>query len=349
MLLVGTCSDPDAIDYVMLNLRPDRRFNIADPAYDRVMQVCQLRKAELALMVLTAQQIEKFDKLTAELSKLDDDKLKAKLKDPDGDVRLAALMVIVQKRRPLQGEVIALLADKKAGGALRQMTRQALIHLSRGTDFGPTPDDGPDDRALAVRRWREWWARQDYNPNHKEPAELTTVPPAADPDKDKPKPADEAKVKLDAARLADDLQKANADTRESVLAKLQERKGGAYTQALAGVIAKLDGMAKDDARTALVERLTRMTAATLKGYLTGDDAELRRAAALATAIREDKALIPQLIDLLDDSEADVARAAKAALKSLSGEDFGPGVKATDKERAEAVKKWRAWWEKRAEK
>ncbi len=38
-------------------------------------------------------------------------------------------------------------------------------------------------------------------------------------------------------------------------------------------------------------------------------------------------------------------AARAALRSLTGENFGPPNAAEDKERIEAIRKWRAWWAK----
>jgi len=58
--------------------------------------------------------------------------------------------------------------------------------------------------------------------------------------------------------------------------------------------------------------------------------------------------VPKLIALLEDRELLAARAAHAALKALAGEDFGPARDATAEECAEAVKKWRQWWEKHKE-
>ena len=54
----------------------------------------------------------------------------------------------------------------------------------------------------------------------------------------------------------------------------------------------------------------------------------------------------ELIDLLGDENAGVREAAHAALVKLSkGTDHGPAKNATTEERDEAVKKWRAWWDK----
>jgi hypothetical protein len=47
--------------------------------------------------------------------------------------------------------------------------------------------------------------------------------------------------------------------------------------------------------------------------------------------------------LLEDPEPPVARAAQAALKGLTGQDFGPPAEATRAERGKAVAAWKAWW------
>jgi HEAT repeat protein len=73
---------------------------------------------------------------------------------------------------------------------------------------------------------------------------------------------------------------------------------------------------------------------------------VRRAAALAVAMKEDKTHIERLIDMLDDRETTVCRAAYAALKSLSNEDFGPAADATGEEYRKAVAAWRAWWKEK---
>jgi hypothetical protein len=62
-------------------------------------------------------------------------------------------------------------------------------------------------------------------------------------------------------------------------------------------------------------------------------------------MKEEKTHIPKLIDLLKDPEPPVARAAHAALKSLTDKDFGPATTATSAERDKAVAEWKAWWSK----
>jgi hypothetical protein len=158
---------------------------------------------------------------------------------------------------------------------------------------------------------------------------------------DREKPATDADAQ--AARLGKQLASAGEDRQEQLLKELRDSKGAAYTQALADAIPKLDGEAKKRARGTLADRLSRMTPETLEVKLADNDAEVRRAAALAVAMKEDKAHTYQLIELLGDDEATVSRAAYAALKSLTGQDFGPAKDAGRAERVKAIRAWKEWW------
>ncbi len=149
----------------------------------------------------------------------------------------------------------------------------------------------------------------------------------------------------DAVRLRDDLLKAGPEKQASLVDTMRDAKGVAYTQALAAAIPKLEGDVRKKAREALAERMARMASATLGDKLREDAPEVRRAAALACAMKEDRAHVERLIELLDDPEMSVQRAAYAALKSLSGEDHGPAVDASLAERAKSVAAWRGWWVK----
>jgi hypothetical protein len=151
----------------------------------------------------------------------------------------------------------------------------------------------------------------------------------------------------EAGRLGDDLVRGPEARQQEALEKLRDSKGAAYTEALAGAIPKLGGAMKTKAREALADRLSRMTPATLAERLQDPDAEMRRAAALACAMKDERSQIPRLIELLEDKEATVVRAAHAALKALAGKDVGdgPAADATPAEHAKAVAAWKAWWEK----
>jgi len=158
-------------------------------------------------------------------------------------------------------------------------------------------------------------------------------------------PIDKEDVESHAARLSDELAKADATQQTELLEKLQEGKGTMYTLAIAGAIPRLSGDAKTKARDALATRFTRMTAVTLRQELQDDDPEIRRAATLACAMKDDKSHITDLIPMLQDREPIVGRAAHAALKSLSGKDFGPKTGATAQDLAKAVEAWKGWWDK----
>lgn len=133
-------------------------------------------------------------------------------------------------------------------------------------------------------------------------------------------------------------------------AKLDEAvagRGEKWTRGLTLAAARLDGERRFQARDALAERLTRMTQKTLRDMLKDPEAELRRAACLATAMKEDADMIPDLISKLADPNEFVVRAARAGLKSFGqiGTDFGPKNGADDDAKTKAAEAWAAWYEK----
>jgi hypothetical protein len=172
------------------------------------------------------------------------------------------------------------------------------------------------------------------------PAEVSPLPLAPSPPLPVAPAPDES-----AGRLAGEFLKASGAKQEQLLEELKKSKGGAYTLALANAIDRLSGSLKTKAREALAERLARMTPATLRDMLQDEAPEIRRAAALACAMKEQKDFIPDLAKLLDDSEAVVARAAYSALKELTGEDFGPSPNASPESRRRAAMAYVQWWEK----
>ncbi|HEX4607586.1 MAG TPA: HEAT repeat domain-containing protein [Urbifossiella sp.] len=168
------------------------------------------------------------------------------------------------------------------------------------------------------------------------PAPVAPATPAARP----------AAVDADAASgLADELARAPAAGWEPLLERVRDGKGPEFTRALVAAIPRLDGERKRSAREALAERLSRMAADTLRGMMTGPDAELRRGAVLAAAMRDDKDHVPDLIARLADDEELVVRAARAGLRSLAGgrADLGPEPNSTAAQRRAAAAAWRAWW------
>ncbi len=124
----------------------------------------------------------------------------------------------------------------------------------------------------------------------------------------------------------------------------REAKGSQHTAALIRTIPRVDGDRQKQAREALAERLTRMTAITLRTMLNDSDAELRRAACLAVAMKDDKAMIPDLIAKIADPVEFVVRSARAGLRALSEQDFGPMPGADADARTKAAAEWKKWYD-----
>jgi hypothetical protein len=142
----------------------------------------------------------------------------------------------------------------------------------------------------------------------------------------------QAEVDLKAARLCREVVQADGFQRVALLGSLRDGKGLAYTLALAGVIPALRGEMQETARQYLTDRLSRMTAETLRDKLGDDDPEVRRAAVLACTRKGKRELVPDLIALLEGDEPLTTRLAEAGLKELTGRSF------------EAPGAWQAWWQ-----
>ena len=136
-----------------------------------------------------------------------------------------------------------------------------------------------------------------------------------------------------AAQLSREIIQASDFRRQVLFNRLCDAKGVVNTMALAVAIPSLEGKAKERAREILEKRLTRMTTKTLRHKLRDEDHEVRRAAVAATVRREKKELVPELIDLLADTDPVMVRTAESALKDLTGQQL-PTPTA-----------WREWWKK----
>src|SRR5262249_19450515 len=99
------------------------------------------------------------DLLTRQLSGLSAKELEAKLKDDRSEVRAAAARVVASKGLHLESELIDLLTDEEA--VVHQQAHQALVALSKGTDFGPKDGATAAERKEAQQRWRGWLAARD--------------------------------------------------------------------------------------------------------------------------------------------------------------------------------------------
>jgi hypothetical protein len=320
-------------------------------------QLLMLQQIQQQQQLQTAQ----LDRQMRDLADKGPEVLKTALRDPNPDVRLVAALTIGKYGPDLTNELIELLTDDNS--SVRQAARRGLVRLStsvktddgkpisrRSVDFGPAPEANRVAQKAAARKWTAWFERRkegvakikavgDIAPAPQK-KDIEAVPVAAAPAPEAP-----AFVEKEAPRLGKELVDAPADLREAVLIKLRDGKGVAYTEALADAIPRLSGEAKSKARDALAERLTRMTAATLRDKLHDADPEVRRAAALASGMKELTTHIPDLIALLEDPTAAVPPAARAALKSLTNQDFG-AVAGTDRaEQTRVAAAWRTWLQK----
>jgi hypothetical protein len=146
-----------------------------------------------------------------------------------------------------------------------------------------------------------------------------------------------------------DLAKAAGSDRgqrlKDVLIELETRRGDEAIAALGSAAASYESDVRDLARDLLEKNLVRQGVRVIKERTKDDRAEVRAATARVIAAKGLK-LGAELIEMLGDDNAGVREAAHAALVKLSkGADYGPAKDATTEQRDEAVKKWRAWWEK----
>jgi HEAT repeat protein len=281
------------------------------------------------------------------------------LKNPLPDGRFAAAYVVGERLLEWQDDLIPLLQDKSE--AVRQGARRSLIILSflalnpdearrirsrqssgtatplsklnKPVDYGPQPGAKPVAQSQAVKQWKTWW--DDHKARQLRTEQLVTI-------------AGKEGGDTESERLAAELVQATPEHRRKITALYRDSKGVKYTEALALAIAVGKGKERLKLREALKERMTRMTEKTLGRYLEDEDAEIRRAAALGLAMKNSKTHLDALIHLLLDPQPFVERAAHAALRSLSGKDFGPKVNATEDEKRAAVKRWQQWWEVKRE-
>lgn len=161
--------------------------------------------------------------------------------------------------------------------------------------------------------------------------------PAPIPVVELPNPTNDPGVELAVKML-----KASKTDWPGLLQAARDAKGASNTRAMVLAATHAVGPQKGEAREALAERLCRMTPDTLRAMLKADEPELRRAAALACGMKDDKAHVAELIELIIDPSDDVTRAAKAALKSLTAQDHGPPAGASAGQKALALTAWREW-------
>ncbi len=306
-------------------------------------QISRLQQQQRLIAEVQKQQQEQLVKLLRSAIDASEDELRTALKSPIVAIRFAAAYAVGERRLFWQDDLIPLLTDKD--DAVRQATRRSLVILSflslnpevaaatpgkpgppqdkltPAHDFGPKPRAGTEARKKAAEDWTDWWKEQGR-------ASLkTSLAVRKDPEADK---------------LSQRLLKAAGQQQKDLLKEYAGTSGIQYTFAIAYAIPSLSGDIRKEARQYPRRSLVREEG--------NDAAELsgrRRcrgtpAAALALGMRDAKEKVGDVAKLLLDPEPTVVRATHASLVSLTGEDYGPAPNATEEEKQEAVKKYRAW-------
>jgi hypothetical protein len=136
----------------------------------------------------------------------------------------------------------------------------------------------------------------------------------ADPPRERPR-IDKELAPAEAKKLLAELPRAKPQRQEQIIQRLQETidASGSFTDALLTGIRTTDGELRDKLREALSQRLSRQSTTAVREWLGDSDADARAAAARAAAIKDEKSLVPELIELLADKEDSVATAAENAL------------------------------------
>jgi hypothetical protein len=318
---------------------------------DQIMPAL-LKQQEQQLTVLLFRQAS-LNHFIDKLSREKEDTLRKHLKVEDPLLRLLALSAIGRRHLHLEQDLIEQLRDPNP--TIQEATREALVYVTRGTDFGPIPGASQRTRERSIEKWQQWLALQRSTSQEKsatdaaiadgkrtKPGSLEIVPLLLVHD-DKPA------LSSGAAKACDELVNGNSEEQRSMLARLRHAKDSESTEALALAIPKLSGDIQQQARDALTERLTRLPSAELIDKLQDDNPEMRCAAALAVGRKIAKERIADLVQLLEDPEMAVVQSARVALTELSGEDFGPTSDADRRGRGDAVAAWRKWWKERHDK
>ncbi len=283
----------------------------------------------------------------------DEETLRAALTSKASAERLAAAYVVGERQLPWSADLIERLTDSNT--LVRQAARRSLIILSYFAlleeqpgssggddksagrpaiaDFGPKATADRAAQEESARQWQQWWAERGAAGKPRRSELLAGRSAIA--------------VDAEAARLSAALVFAPPERQADELIRYRDQRGIVYTEAMANALPQLQGDLQRKAREALADRLARMTAATLRDRLSDSRPEVRRAAVLARAAKDDREVVPDLIPSLGDEEESVVRAAKAALKSVAGQDFGPPRNPTAAERAAAVSAWKSWWQKQS--
>ena len=138
----------------------------------------------------------------------------------------------------------------------------------------------------------------------------------------------------------------NIEDVNSRIDKYRDAKGKKNTQLLAQLIQELNGAEKQKARKALVQRMCRMNAKTLRKKLSSADAEIQFAAIKSIVKKQKVELLPELISLLTSDNNNICKEAVDALRSFSDNDFGYDPEGSHLSKRAVQKRWQKWWSDR---
>jgi hypothetical protein len=220
--------------------------------------------------------------------------------------------------RPLNADGLLVWQDKLKDFRTAEAQRETLLFALReltGEDAGPSAED---------------WKRL-YSP--------VTGRPLS-------KPLEAAEQVL---HLRDCLLEGPPRQQAERLAAFRDKGGVAYDTALVLAFPQLTAELQKVARTVLADRFFCLPFKDLRDKLADREPEVRRAAVSVCRQRKLKALVPELIGLLDDENEDVARQAHQLLQQFAGRDFGPRRGADRDDRQQAMSAWREWWEQQLRK
>ena len=143
-----------------------------------------------------------------------------------------------------------------------------------------------------------------------------------------------AEVDVEVMALRAELKEKDRVKRALVLAGWGSRRGDILTAAVARIIPELDPELQEKVRDVLLGRLQRFDVDPLrKQLLDDDDQEMHREAIVAAGRMKTAALVPDLIELLQDANSVDGQLIEEALRGLTGE------------RHEGAVAWKAWWDK----
>jgi hypothetical protein len=145
---------------------PDRQPNVAFP-FRKADDLQRALAKDLALNQMLERQIEaiRFQKsIFEEFEKYDLKRMIQKMRDPNPVVRSLAIQSAAMRRLHCEEELINRLKDPVP--AIRAAAHAALVHITRGANFGPSRFDGPTpvafarERDEAIGKWRTWLKSQ---------------------------------------------------------------------------------------------------------------------------------------------------------------------------------------------